>query len=320
MELSDHPNATVFNSSLPVAILICSWINLTLLIIPAIVVNSITLVNLLVHYKLSKSIRICLSNVLVSCLTLACSGVMKYSSALVIGYSDLSSSGVFCRFYAWISTIGQVSRLSFMPMLAIVVYILIRYGEPTRTGKGRRILFIATGTLWIFLVLLTTLSFSPEVIKSPLTQDILCTIVISRTPLGYVSAGVYLSVFGIFSYILTVVVGVTGVCFVKHSTIRDTRALKATAKFTFFLLIGNTVGLLGQLVPLLFGAIDLKEDVEKAIIIQYVASGFIFMSLYPTPILILVYFRAFGNGRIGKIMLRCKRLCIYQQRESSDTL
>ena len=71
-----------------------------------------------------------------------------------------------------------------MPMLAITVYVLVRYGEPTKTRKGRTIFFIATGTLWIFLVLLATLSFSPEAVIISKIQDLLCFVVISRTPLG----------------------------------------------------------------------------------------------------------------------------------------
>ena len=303
-------DSNVSNGSLPMALLIYSWISLTVLTIPAALINLVALIYFSFDQKLSKAVRISLCNVLIGCLTVAASGIMSNLSVLINGYKGLGTSAIFCHFYTLMYLIGQGSRLSFMPMLAITVYVLVRYGEPTKTRKRRTIFFIATGTLWIFLVLLATLSFSPEAVIISKIQDLLCFVQVSRTPLGYISAGIYLSVFGIFSYILTVVVGITGVCFVKHSTVRDTRALKATAKFTFFLLIGNTVGLLGQLVPLLFGAIDLKEDVEKAITTEFASTSIIFMSLYPTPILILVYFKAFG--RFGKVVLHCKRLCIYQ--------
>ena len=121
---------------------------------------------------------------------------------------------------------------------------LTRYGEPTRTRKGRVSVFAITGMMWACTILFSALSFSPRVILIYLIQGVLCYPLLNKTPFGYVSAVVYLSVFGLFSYILTIGSGIAGVRYVKSNTISsDSKVLRAVTKFTFFLLIGSTVNL-----------------------------------------------------------------------------
>ena len=149
---TNSSNATVDGLSI-----VSSWISLIVLIIPAIVVNIISLVNLTSDVKLAKSVRISLSNILIGCLLVALFGIIKYISGLVTGYNDLSSSEKLCHFIIWIYFIGQASRSSFMALLAVVVYILIKRGEPTKTRKGRIYLSVSVGALWLFVVLITSL-------------------------------------------------------------------------------------------------------------------------------------------------------------------
>ena len=79
MEINLNVNDTndTANTKLPIASLICSWFNLTVLVIPAIVVSTFTLVNCIFDYKLSKSVQIGLSNILIGNLIIAISGLME---------------------------------------------------------------------------------------------------------------------------------------------------------------------------------------------------------------------------------------------------
>ena len=92
--------------------------------------------------------------------------------------------------------------------------------------------------------------------------------------------------FGPVSFTLTIAMGIAGVILVKRTSFTDdVRSLKAITKFVFFVLIGNTVSLIAQLIPLLRFA-DLSS-----MVVEYTVTFVTFISLYPTPILILVYFK-----------------------------
>ena len=64
-------------------------------------------------------------------------------------------------------------------------------------------------------------------------------------------------------------------------------------KFALFLVLGNVINFVGQTTPLLFVAFaPAGKDwytLEKAF--NYIEAVFIFLSLIPTPVLILIYFR-----------------------------
>ena len=292
---SNSTNATI--TGLPVASLVFSWISLIVLIIPAAVVNSFSFVNLIFDVKLAKSVRISLSNILIGCLLVAISGTIKYTSGLVTGYNNLSSSETLCRFATWLYLIGQSARSSFMAMLAVVVYILTKQGEPTKTRKGKTCLFVANGTLWLFLVSISGFWFSSQVLRIYFVEEILCHPVLNPTPFGYFTAALYLSLFGLFSFALTIVMGIAGVIFVKRSTFSDnTRSLKAITKFVFFMIIGNTVSIITQLLPLILRSVDLEQDLDETIRAQYIINFIIYISLLPTPIFILVYFKPTGRN------------------------
>ena len=292
---SNSTNATIIG--LPVASLVCSWISLIVLIIPVAVVNSFSLVNLIFDVKLAISVRITLSNILIGCLLVAISGTIKYTSGLVTGYNNLSSSEALCHFATCIYFIGQSARPSFMAMLAVVVFILTKQGEPTKTRKGKTCLFVANGTLWLFLVSISGFWFSSQVLRIYFIEEILCHPVLNPTPLGYFTTAIYLSLFGLFSFTLTIVMGIAGVIFVKRSTFSDdNRSLKAITKFVFFVLIGNTVSVIAQLLPLILRSADLEQDLDETITAQYIASFIAYISLLPTSIFILAYFKPTGRN------------------------
>ena len=103
------------NAKLPITSLICSGFNLTVLVIPAIVVSTFTLVNCIFDYKLSKSVQIGLSNILIGNLIIAISGLMEHLFVIVSAYNGVLNIPNTCRFFTWIFFIGQISRLSFIP-------------------------------------------------------------------------------------------------------------------------------------------------------------------------------------------------------------
>ena len=279
-------------SCLPITTLVCSWINIVVLITPALAINIIALIVTIFEFQISRPIRISLINILVGCLIVGLSGATKYLSSLLIGYIGLETSDLFCRFFSWFYLMGQASRLSFMTMLAIVVNILVRYGEVAKGRKALVILLVTVAVVWLVVASYSLVPFSSQIIKVDYIEDIMCSPRLQQTLPGYISAAIYFIAFGLLSYILTIAIAISGVLFVKRNTVSDDSGpKKALTNFTFFLLIGNTIGLIGQTIPLIIGSLKLDKDLRSEIIAQYTQSVFTYLSIYPTPLLIMLYFK-----------------------------
>ena len=94
------------------------------------------------------------------------------------------------------------------------------------------------------------------------------------------------------------------VWFIRHNTISgDITLVKAMMKFAVFLVLGNVINFIGQTTPLLFAAFaparKYRNSLEMAL--AYVAVILILLSLVPTPVLILIYFRPVRK-RIKRIL------------------
>ena len=94
------------------------------------------------------------------------------------------------------------------------------------------------------------------------------------------------------------------VWFIRHNTISgDVTLVKAMMKFALFLVLGNIINFVGQIIPLLIAAFTPagKEwySLEKAL--GSMAVILILLSLVPTPLLILIYFRPIRQ-RIKRIL------------------
>ena len=73
--------------------------------------------------------------------------------------------------------------------------------------------------------------------------------------------------------------------------------VKGMLRFAAFLILGNVINFLGQAIPLLFATFapagEKWHALEK---LHYVAIIFILLSLVPTRVLILIYFKPVRKG------------------------
>ena len=101
-------------------------------------------------------------------------------------------------------------------------------------------------------------------------------------------------VYGLLGFAVSVFSPIATVWYIRHNTISgDITLVKAMIKFAVFLVLGNIINFIGQTTPLLFAAFaPAGKDwytLEKAF--NYVEGVFILLSLVPTPVLILIYFK-----------------------------
>lgn len=292
-----------------------------LYLFPLAVVNAVLAVAVAQERGVTGTIRFFLVNLL-SASELVIVGIsMWFTSTIVIQLSwvhnevGLPVSDFGCRLMLWLIGCGGAARLVFMAAYAVTIYALVRYGAQKMQLKYAVIAGVA---LWILVMVPNTAIFSPAVVLINFHDNDSCAAHGTGAP-AYVYAFGYIGLYGVSAFTITVVMPFVTYHYIKTKTITgDDSLMRAMVRFALFLACANIINFVGQTTPLLFAAFAPAGmdwyNLEKAF--NYVEGVFILLSLIPTPILILVFFRP--------IRLRVKRMlcsvCLkktYQVRSSS---
>ena len=171
----------------------------------------------------------------------------------------------------------------------------------------------------VTLLPLTTPLLSQAIVRTIYRDSLSC----SPTPINvysYTYLGLYVLLFGVLAFSVTITFLVITVYFLKRHTIPDAKVKKATVKFGFFLLFGNGLSIFGQLVPAslsVFAMTPEQGSSRSTARPELIYTGYVLMNiaLIPTTILILIFFKpirkrlwhmlccCLPNKRIGKYSL-----------------
>ena len=181
-----------------------------------------------------------------------------------------------------------------MATFAVVVYIIVKYGEAPKKCFVITII-IAVVVLWAIAFLGTSPAFSQAVIYTRYTGSLSC----GFTPIAtssYVFVGLYLFFFALITISVTITLLVITVCYIKHLTVLDIRLEEAIVKLGFFLLLGNGISLLGQFVPPLIVTLVILQAARLDAPpipagVTYSAYTLLNAALILTPILVVIYFK-----------------------------
>ena len=183
----------------------------------------------------------------------------------------------------------------FMTLFSIVIYIITKYGNATKKHLTVAIL-VAVVVLWGISFLGVSPLFSQEVVRTQYWGSVYCYLETTADGSSYVFVGLYLFLFGVVTP-STAVVFLLLVCFNKHIT--SASAIEKTiVKFGFFLLFGNGLNMIGLLLPVLitsngeFYVPNKNANPERLHLLMYIAFTTLNAGLIPTPILILIFFKA----------------------------
>ena len=226
----------------------------------------------------------------------------------------LSSPVIFiCRIFYFIITSGASARLLYMATYAVTVFVLARYaGTNLRTVKLRFWpALLAVVFIWILAILPNTVLFSSAFFEITLTSFSVC----SNHSMGAISiayAFVYIIVYGVCCFILSIIFPTLTVRYIKKNTIsKDKQILKSMIKFSVFLLLGNSFNIVGTSFPLLVSAFTpVDEDYESLFIFKVI---FFILSLSTTPIILLIFFKAV---RQRFKMITCY-ICLHVEKRST---
>ena len=187
----------------------------------------------------------------------------------------------------------------YMTTFAISAYVMIRYGTRKMKTWVAVVVFVS---MWVVVLLSNAAIFSSDVLLISFHDYNTC----AAHGTGYkafIYAIGYTSIYGLLSFTVSVLSAIATVWFIRHNT-GDVTMVKAMLKFAAFLILGNVINFLGQAIPLLFAAFTpagTKSYVLEPL--HYVEIIIILLSVIPTPVLIIIYFRPVRN-RFKRILCR----------------
>ena len=260
---------------------------------PLLLLNILLTVAIVVEKSIAGTLRLVLVNIVTAGQVVIVGLFMATIANIIISgcwCPELRPSHFACRLMVWVIVSGGAARLMYMTIFAISVYVLVRYG----TKKMKIwVAIVAVIGVWLAVLLPNAAVFSPNVILINAHDNVTCAV----HGTGYktfIYAFGYTGVYGLLGFTISVVSAIATVWFIRHNTISgDVTLVKAMLKFVIFLVLGNVINFIGQTTPLIFAAfVPAGKDwytLEK--VFGYVEFSFILLSLVPTPVLILIYFR-----------------------------
>ena len=258
---------------------------------PLLLFNILLTVAIAKEKSIVGTLRLVLVNIVTAGQVVIVGLIMFFSANIIInGCWWLRPSDFACRLMMWVIASGGAARLMYMTTFAISVYVLVRYGA---NKMKIWVTAIAVVGVWVGVLLPNAAIFSPDIVLINFHDNVTC----AAHGTGYKAflyAFGYTSVYGLLGFAVSVLCAIVTVWFIRHNTISgDITLVKAMMKFAVFLVLGNVINFVGQTTPLLFAAFaPAGKDwytLEKAF--NYVEGVFILLSLIPTPVFILIYFR-----------------------------
>ena len=269
---------------------------LLLIIAVVFIINLILIVAIISVRDIPKTIRLILTNIVAS------------SEVVIIGLAILALYGIIltaqkhpqtshhlCRLVYVLGASGGAARLLSMALYAVAAYFAVRYMSADRrlpwwSFKATAIAIIA---LWTIAICPNIVTFSPDLVDIDYKVGDFCAAHITNH-LGVAYSISYFVVYVVFSFIPAIVFPVLTLCYMRNNIDCYNRdSLRAMLKFAFFLLVGNSMNTVGIFLPILFVVfVQSKNDsYTLKITLDYTAGIILVLSLIPTPIILLIFFR-----------------------------
>ena len=275
-----------------------SLLSTLLILLPAFTVNIILLVAIITEKTISATVRLILANIVASSqvVIIGIAILNSYNVVLPLVFNP-SPSDFTCRLSYVAIHSGAAGRLVFMAAYAVTVYVLARYaGTNLRVVKVRfwpaLIAFVA---IWLFSTIPNMVIFFPVFVKITFSVGDVCT-ARGTGAVSIVHTFTYIIVYGVCCFILSVVFPILTVQYIRKNSISENKqTLKGMTKFSVFLLVGNSVNLVGVSLTILLATFaPLGEDYQTLLLItafNYIEGICLLLSLIPTPIILLIFFK-----------------------------
>ena len=242
---------------------------------------------LLLSTSLPIPVRGLLINLLIASLF---SAVMSFSSllnTLALSLSDAANSSLpFCRFVLWGITVSLEARLLSLVAFSVTVRQMVTGGVKL---LGTKWLIYCLAAIWVIAIITRVDTIIPPIYGVQYVGGVACFPSGGYAKYRVLSLAYSASwiVIGCFLPVLVCIfIPLATLCYIKRHTITEgAQYKKAMAKFAAFLIIGNIINVLGQVVPAI---VTLSVSDVVGVCLSYMLY---LVSLIPTPILIIVFLK-----------------------------
>ena len=278
-------------------------VELIIILCPALILNILAGVMVISEKSLTKNIRLVLSNVTLGYIIVAIGGIIVDLTAVITSARPtLNTNEGLCRFILWTILTGGAGRLSYMAVFAVIVYTMVRFRKAVLNVYS---LLISCILIWIVAAAISSALYSPRVLKVIVFEG--ATFLSDTSGFeSYIFVAIYFLIYCISVYIITITAPIMATCYIRGKIItEDGEIKKALVRYTFFLLIGNTISVIGQVIPILIATFS-ESNKSKTLdnIIVKLEGALVYVSLLPSPVLIMLYFPAIRQ-RIKRIVYPC---------------
>ena len=263
-----------------------------------------TILALCAARTIHKGLRIYLLNTLVSGLLISTVGIVSSLIALTVFSGAPPPPLLLCRFLLWAYNIASLARSLSVVGYSIMVLTVVRYGK--RNMKAVYII-LSLFSLWGLCVLLRTDYLVPQVYAVDFVDDAVCLPVQDDTII--LQARLFFTAFGIIlitvvPLVVSIAVPLIVLCYIKKHAVAGANYGRAVAKLGLFLVMGSFINSAGIIVISIL--VYLSIGANELIYFVYVIALF---SLYPTPILIIIFLKPVRDKMKRFLMCKCLSNC-----------
>ena len=241
---------------------------------------------------LRATIRFVLTNILVASIIASFGIALICLHDLIRSISHLfSSSDVSIQIFLAVLATGGNGSSSLMAVFAVVVVVIMKCSNSAVKFKY---LIVSVVVVWIACVAVGAILVVPGVVEHSTFN---CSRGLFFQPGNeiWIFSSLYFLLFVIIPFTMATVLPVYALCYIRSNLMREnTSSLKPMLKFALFLLLGNGLGFFGNSIAIA-GSLIIKSantGHEVTQVLRRLYNVFLALSLIPTPILILVYFKA----------------------------
>ena len=252
------------------------------------VINGLLVVPLTLAPSLPQPFRLFLINLLLAGLVVAMALVFSMGTSAVlvaVGPEHPRPPLYLCRVYLWLYAGGAMARLWNLAAFSLFVLAVVRFGKKT-ISKCSAALIITI--LWIVPWFVSLYVLLPYVFEVQFVDGVGCFPDNNNTIIPqarYAFLAIWIMSGGFIPLAISITVPIVCLCYVRKSVVTDgLKYRKGMAKFALFLVLGGSINVIGQILPVLLGIYAAGPGV-------YLGYGFPAVSLLPTPIIIIAYLK-----------------------------
>ena len=260
---------------------------LSMLLIAIITIDTFMAITLLLSKSLAIPIRVLLVNLLVASLLSAVISLSAFFKTVILSFSSTAQPSLpFCRFLLWGFYVAVEARILGLVAFSVLVQRIVTRG--TRR-MGARWLILSLVATWAIATITRIDIIVPPIYGVQYVGGVAC-FPVRRNPKYEAIRLSYFFLWVAFACCVPLLVCICVFLYImnylkRHTISEGAQYKKAMSKFAAFLITGNIVNVLGQLVPAI---VALTLSHIMGVYLAYTMYG---LSLIPTPILIVVFLK-----------------------------